>query len=149
MQGSTGESHTQIHIALILLRVALWDACEFSSPSPSHAGDTGGSSGLAHCLPEASLAALLCFVHINIKHAFQLDLFHPRRQQVAVTPSLSHASSQSLQWSILLGAGSTPGSSLEPSLWRDGCTPASCGEQLFSWQIFCVQCKYLMLRVSQ
>lgn len=146
MQGSTRESHTQIHMGLILLRVALWDVCEFSAPSPSHVGDTGGSSGLAHCLPEA---ALLCFVHINIKHVFQLDLFHARRQQVAVTPSLSQASSHSLQWSILLEAGSTPGSSLEPSLWRDGCTPAPCGEQLFSWQIFCVQCKYLMLRVSQ
>lgn len=46
---------------------------------PVQLGNTGGSSGLTHCLPVAALAALLCFVHINIKHVFQLDLFHPRR----------------------------------------------------------------------
>lgn len=74
MQGSTRESLTQTHMGLILLRVALRGVCEFPSPRL-----VGGSSGLTHRLPVAALAALLCFVHINIKHVFQLDLFHPRR----------------------------------------------------------------------
>jgi len=45
----------------------------------------------------AALAALPCFVCINSKNIFQLDLFHPRwPSTLPVTPSLSQTASHSI-----------------------------------------------------
>lgn len=62
MQGSTSESHIQIHVGLILLRVVLQGVCEFSAPFPSQAGWQIQETALALPISFLWLPWLLCCV---------------------------------------------------------------------------------------